>query len=64
MESLVSDYCEPITDYWKLSPNHPIRFHQRPLRDFQANLLCGLEVNHEVKLHRLLNRQIGGFGSF
>jgi len=46
------------------SPNHSIRTHQHVRRDRQANLLRGLEVDYELKLHRLLHRQVGGLSAF
>jgi hypothetical protein len=32
-------------------------------RNRQADLLGGLLIDHELKLRRLLHRQIGGFGA-
>jgi hypothetical protein len=39
--------------------NHPIRLHQRSLRDFQAGLLCCFQIDDELEFHRLLNCQVG-----
>ena len=38
--------------------NHLIRLHQRPLRDRQADLLRGLEIDLKLELCQLLH---GGF---
>ena len=46
------------------SLDHPIRLHQRPLQNRQAEFLRGLRINHQFKLHWLLHRQIGGLGAF
>ena len=46
------------------SPNHPIRPHQHIRRNRQADLLRGIQIGHEFKLHRLLDGQIGGLGVF
>ena len=39
------------------------RLHQRPLRNRQANLIGGFQIDDELKPHRLLHRQIGRLGS-
>ncbi len=44
-------------------PNHLIRPHQNVRRNRQADLLGGFKIDHQLKLGRLLNRQIGGLGS-
>src|SRR5262245_31419417 len=36
----------------------------RPLRNRQADLLGGFEIDYELKLRRLLHRQIGRFRAF
>src|SRR5262249_22268517 len=45
-------------------PNHLIRSRQYIRRNCQADLLGGLEIDHELELHRLLHGEIGGLGSF
>ena len=43
--------------------DHLIRPEKHRLRDCDADLLGGLEIDYELKLHRLLHWQIGGLGS-
>src|SRR5258706_1291918 len=43
--------------------NHPVRAHEQQLRNLQADRLGGLQVDHQLELSRLLNRQVGGFCS-
>jgi hypothetical protein len=45
------------------SLDHLIRPVQHGLRNRQTDLLCRLEINHQLKLRGLLHRKIGGFGS-
>ena len=45
--------------YFALS-NHPIRPHQHIGRDRQADLLGRFQIDDELELDRLLDRQIGG----
>src|SRR5262245_61890320 len=37
-------------------PNHPIRLHERPLGNCQADLLRRFKIDYELELHRLLDR--------
>jgi hypothetical protein len=41
-----------------------IRSRQHVRRYRQADLLRGLEIDHQLKFRRLLHRQIGGLGTF
>ena len=34
---------------------HPIRLHQRPLGNLEADLFGGLEIDHELELHGSLH---------
>src|SRR4030095_10364987 len=43
---------------------HLIRPRQQRRRDRKAEGLRGLEVEDELKLRRLYDRQVGGFGAF
>ena len=45
------------------SLNHLIRSHQHVWRNRQADLLSGLEIDHQLKLRRLLHREIGRLGA-
>ena len=45
------------------SLDHLIRPIQHRLRDRQADLLGRLEIDHQLELRRLLDRQIGRLGS-
>src|SRR5215471_13915060 len=45
------------------SLNHLIRPRQHVGRNRKADLLCGLEVDDQLELGRLLHRQIGGLSS-
>ena len=40
-----------------------IRSVQHRLRNREPDLPCRLEIDHELKFHRLLHRQIGGLGA-
>ena len=44
--------------------DHLIRPRQHIRRDRQADLLRGFQVDHELDLRRLLNRQISRLGTF
>src|SRR5439155_11175510 len=44
--------------------DHSVRQRHHVRRNRQANLLGSLEIDYELKLRRLLHRQIGGFGAF
>src|SRR5215471_624158 len=46
------------------SPNHPIRPRQHGGWNRDANLLCRFQIDDELKLRRLLYRQIGGLRTF
>src|SRR4026209_1838258 len=46
------------------SSNYPVRSRQHIRRNREADLLCGLEINDELKLCRLLDGEISGFGAF
>ena len=41
-----------------------IRGQQNGGRNFKAKRLCGLEVDHQIELGRLLDRKIGRLGAF
>jgi hypothetical protein len=51
------------TRYSALSAYDPIRLHQRPLRNCQADLLRRVQIDHELEFHRLLNWEIGDLGA-
>src|SRR2546426_5935208 len=44
--------------------DHLVRPEQDRLRDREAERLGGLEVDHELELCRLLDRQVAGLGAF
>jgi hypothetical protein len=44
--------------------DHPVGPRQDIRRYRQADLLRGLEINHELKLCRLFDWQVGWFGAF
>ena len=46
------------------SLDHLVRPIQQRLRDRQADLLCRLEIDDELKLRRLLDGQVSGLGAF
>src|SRR5437870_11193977 len=48
---------EPSSDYL-------VRPEQNRLRNRYADLLCRLQVEDQLELRRLLDRQIGGLGTF
>src|SRR5437867_2033466 len=48
----------------QISFDHSVRQRHHVRRNRQANLLGSLEIDYELKLRRLLHRQIGGFGAF
>src|SRR5215468_10453978 len=58
----------PIHDFPRIGacrlPNHLIRSCQHIGRNREADLLGGLQIDHQLKLHRLLDRKIGGLGTF
>jgi hypothetical protein len=41
--------------------DHLVRSLQDPLRNRQADLLCGLHVDYQLKLRRLLDGRSAGF---
>ena len=45
-------------------PDDLIRSFQHLLRNRQADLLGGFEIDEELKLCRLLDGNVGGFGAF
>jgi len=60
----------PVRNYLRLAlhhslltervlPDHPIRTHQHVWRYRQADLLGSFEIDNELELHRLLDRQVG-----
>src|SRR3954466_1093954 len=46
------------------SLNYPVRSRQYVGRNDEADLLCGFEIDHQLKCRRLLNGQVGRVGSF
>ena len=56
-------YFNPTSPLGLLSLDHLIRPVQHRLRDCDADLFRGLEIEHEFELHRLLHGKIGGLGS-
>jgi hypothetical protein len=40
-----------------------VRSHEHSLRNRQSDLLGGFQIDHQLELRRLLDREIGGFGS-
>ena len=44
--------------------DHLIRPRQHVWRYGQADLIHGLQIDHQLKLLRLLDRKVGGFRSF
>src|SRR5262245_61733930 len=48
----------------KRSLNYLVRPIQQRLRNYDTDLLGGLEVDHQLKFRRLLDRQIAGLGTF
>ena len=46
------------------SLDHPIRSRQHVRRNRQADLLGGLQIDHQLELGRLLDRQVGRLGAF
>src|SRR5262249_55141382 len=47
----------------KRSLDYLVRPIQQRLRNYDTDLLGGLEVDHQLKFRRLLDRQIGGLGT-
>src|SRR6184192_2121824 len=54
----------PLLHHSMFSLDHPIRPVQNRRRNCQPDLFRRLQVNHELKLLRLLHREIGGLGAF
>src|SRR3990170_8241577 len=52
------------TRYSALSSYDLIRLHQRPLWDRETDLIRCLQVDHKLKLHRLLDGQVLRLGPF
>src|SRR4029079_9420704 len=48
----------------RLSSNHPIRSRQHIGWNNKANLFGGFEIDHQLKLGRLLAWKFGGLGTF
>jgi hypothetical protein len=46
------------------SSNHPIRSGQYVRWNRHAGLFCRLQIDHQLKLGRLLNRQVARLGAF
>ena len=46
------------------SLDHFVRSHQHIRRNGQADLLGSLQIDDELKLRRLLDGKVGGFGTF
>ena len=47
-----------------MSLDYSVRSHQHIRRDRQADLLRRFQIDDELKLHRLLHRDIRGLGAF
>src|SRR5262244_3099439 len=45
-------------------PDHPVRPRQHIRRNRQADLFCRLQIDDELKLCRLLDRQVGRLRAF
>ena len=45
-------------------PDHPIRSYQHIRRNRQTDLLRGLQIDDEFKLHRLLDWKVCGLSAF
>src|SRR5262245_28682716 len=43
------------------SLDHPVRAHEKRLRKSKAKPLCVLQVDYQLELCRLLDRQVAGF---
>ena len=41
-----------------------VRSRQHLLRNYQTDLFRGLQIDHQLKLRRLLDRQVGGLSAF
>ena len=54
--------CAMLLAYFLL--DHPIRPHQHVRWNRQADLLRRFQVDHQLKLRRLLHRQIRRLGAF
>src|SRR5690348_15799745 len=46
------------------SPDDPVRSRQYVRRDREADLLGGLQIDHQLELRWLLDRKIGGICAF
>src|SRR5262245_36254689 len=44
--------------------NHLVRSRQHVRRNREADLFSGFKINHKLKLHRLLYREVSRFGTF
>ena len=44
--------------------DHPVRPYRHIRRNRHADLLRGFQINHELKVCRLLHREIDGLGTF
>ena len=60
-ESKILPIALPLTLH--PSPNYFIRSNQHVGRNRQADLLGCLQIDHELKLHRLLDREISRLGT-
>ena len=62
--SLPRSTCHSTPDPRPFSLDHLVRSRQHVGRNREADLLCSLEIDHQLKLCRLLDGQIGGFCAF
>src|SRR6185503_5741938 len=53
-----------VTQYSALSSDDLVRPRQRSMRNRQANLFSGFEVDDQLKLCRLFDGKVGGLGAF
>src|SRR5438093_13745502 len=51
-------------DHGNLSFDHLIRPKKNRLRNREPDLLRGIQINHQLKLRRLLHRQVCGLRTF
>src|SRR6266481_7387933 len=61
---LLPSFLLLLTTGWPFSLDHLIRPEQHRLRDRQADLLGGFQIDYKLKLHWLLHRQVCGLCTF